>query len=68
MGHIRGHLEAVGGRPYHFCGVLQIGSTGVAPVRGRGVGLVSSHGEADRGGPHIVFAASDGETGEEATG
>ena len=32
------------------------------------MGLVSGHVEADSRGPHVFFAASDGETGKEATG
>ena len=68
IGKIRGHIEAGGGGPYHFCGVLQSGGTDGTPVWGQDMGLVSSHGEADSGVPHVFFAASDGETGEEATG
>ena len=68
LGQIRGHLEAGGGGPYHFCGVLESGGTGGTPVWGWEMGLVSSHGEADSGVPHVFFAAGDGELGKEATG
>ena len=59
LGQIRGHLEAGGGGHYHSCGVLKSGGTVGEPVRGGDVGLVSGHGEADIGGPHIVFADGD---------
>ena len=54
-GQIGGHPEVGGGGPYHFCGILQSGGTGGAPVRGGDVGLISGHGEADSGGPHVFF-------------
>ena len=47
-------IEAGGGVPYHFCGVLQITDTGVASIQGGDMSLVSSHGEADSG-VHTVF-------------
>ena len=62
------HIEAGGGGPYHFFGVLQSGGTGGAPARGRDVGLVSGNGEADSVGPNILFVEWDGETVKEVTG
>ena len=55
LGKIRGHIEAGGGGSYHFCGVLQSGGTGGAPVQGRDMGIFSGHGEEDSGVPHIFF-------------
>ena len=68
LGKIRGYLEAGGGRLYHFCGFLQSGGTGSAPVWGGDMGIVSVHAKADIEGPHVFFVAGYGETGEEATG
>ena len=61
LGHIRGHLEVVGIRPYNFCGVLHSSGTGGDNLWVRGVGLVRGHGEADSGVLHSFFAAGDGE-------
>ena len=52
MGQIIGRIEVGGCGPYQFCGVLQSGGTGGAPVCGIKVGLVSGHVEADFRVPH----------------
>ena len=52
LGQIRGHIEAVGGGHYHFCGVLQSVSTGGATVWGGDLGIVRGRVEVNSGGPH----------------
>ena len=55
LGQIRGHLEAGGVGTYHFCGFLQSGGTGSAPVWGGDMGIVSVHAKADIEGPHVFL-------------
>ena len=59
-GQIGGHPEVGGGGPYHFCGILQSGGTGGAPVQGGDVGIISIHVEVDRMGIHGFFVSYDG--------
>ena len=68
MGQIRGHLEAIGGETYNFCGVLQSGGTCGDTVWVEYVHLFICHGEADSVIPHIFFVSSEGETGKEVPG
>ena len=59
MENIRGHLELGGGRPYHFCGLLQSGGTCSATVWGLDMGLFSGHVEAGSEGTHGFSVSGD---------